>query len=79
VKERQVLERFGTRVRDLRKARGWTQEELAEASDLHENYVSRLETGNQEPGLFVILRLSDAFDLPPGDLLRDVTAPRKER
>lgn len=63
------MERFGRRVRELRKARGWTQEELAEAADLHENYVSRLETGNQEPGLFVILRLCRAFDLPPAVLL----------
>jgi transcriptional regulator with XRE-family HTH domain len=69
VQERQALEYFGSCVRNLRKARGWTQEELAEAADLHENYVSRLETGNQEPGLFVILRLCHAFGVAPNDLL----------
>lgn len=63
------MERFGRRVRELRKARGWTQEELAEAADLHENYISRLETGNQEPGLFVILRLSRALKVGAGELL----------
>lgn len=67
--KRQVLKAFGKRVRELRRERGWTQEELAEAADLHENYVSRLETGEQEPGLFVILRLSAAFSIGAGDLL----------
>lgn len=56
-------------MRELRKERGWTQEELAEAANLHENYVSRLETGEQEPGLFIILRLCRAFEVTPGTLL----------
>ena len=67
--ERQALKTFGQRVRALRKERRWTQERLAEAADLHENYVSRLETGEQEPGLFVILRLCRAFAIKAGDLL----------
>jgi transcriptional regulator with XRE-family HTH domain len=72
VTERQALKAFGKRVRELRKARGWTQEELAEAADLHENYVSRLETGEQEPGLFVVLRLCRAFKVAPGSLLEQL-------
>ena len=71
--ERQALKTFGKRVRTLRKGRGWTQEELAEAADLHENYVSRLETGEQEPGLFVVLRLCAAFEVTAGELLQSLT------
>jgi len=66
---RAALEVFGRSVRERRLARGWTQEELAEAADLHENYVSRLETGEQEAGLLVILRLCRAFEIVPGELL----------
>jgi transcriptional regulator with XRE-family HTH domain len=69
VTERQALKAFGKRLRALRLERGWTQERLAEAADLHENYISRLETGNQEPGLFVILRLCHAFEIKAGELL----------
>lgn len=69
MRESTVLKNFGKRVRSLRRERGWTQEQLAEAAGLHENYVSRLETGNQEPGLFVILRLAQALGVAPGDLL----------
>jgi len=64
-----ALERLGGTIRSYRKERGLTQEALAEAADLHENYVSRLETGDQEPGLFVILRLCRALNVSPGELL----------
>lgn len=71
--ERAALRQFGRRVRQLRKQRGLTQEALAEHADLHENYLSRLETGHQEPGLFVLLRLCRALDVLPGELLEDFT------
>lgn len=77
--ERQALQAFGKRVRELRKERAWTQEELAETANLHENYVSRLETGEQEPGLFVILRLSTALAVAPGELLDLITTPKAAR
>jgi len=60
-------------MRELRTARGWTQEQLAEAASLHENFVSRLENGRQEPALFVLLRLCAAFGVTPGELLEDLT------
>lgn len=72
--ERQALKVFGKRLRALRLERGWTQERLAEAADLHENYVSRLETGEQEPGFFVVLRLCRAFEITAGELLAGFTA-----
>jgi len=71
MREQAILRGFGQRVRELRKARGWTQEQLAEVADLHENYISRLETGEQEPGLFTILRLCRAFETTPDGLLAD--------
>jgi ribosome-binding protein aMBF1 (putative translation factor) len=73
VMENQALKAFGKRVRALRKARGWTQEDLAETAGLHENYISRLETGAQEPGFFVLRRLARAFNLSAGVLLDEAT------
>jgi transcriptional regulator with XRE-family HTH domain len=58
-------------VHQLRKQHGWSQEQLAEAADLHENYVSRLETGRQEPGFFVLLRLCRALGTEPAAFLED--------
>lgn len=74
-----VLRDLGRSIRQRRRQAGLTQEQLAEAADLHENYVSRLETGEQEPGLFVLLRLCRALSITPGELLEDFTPSRLRR
>lgn len=74
-----TLRTLGRTIRQRRKQAGLTQEQLAEAADLHENFLSRLEQGHQEPGLFVILRLCRALHLTPGELLDDFTVSRLRR
>lgn len=54
---------FGAAVRTLRQERGWTQEELAEAADLHATYVSDLERGRRAPGLTIQGRLAAALSV----------------
>lgn len=36
-------ESVGNRIRELRKAKGWTQEQLAEAASLHYSYIGGVE------------------------------------
>ena len=42
-----VKERFGDRVRELRKEAGFTQEELADAAELDRSYVGSIERGER--------------------------------
>lgn len=67
---------FGKRVRELRLARRWTQEQLAEEAGLTSVQLSRIETGTNEPKLTTILRLARALRLPLRDVLADVE-PRR--
>lgn len=60
---------LGARVRYVRREYGWTQEKLAERAGLHENYISRLENGHQEPRVSVVRKLATALGVPPGKLL----------
>ena len=69
-RRRSATERFGTRVRDRREELGWTQEKLAERSDLHWTYVGQIERGERNLGLVNILRLAVALKLDAGDLVR---------
>lgn len=64
------LRAFGDRVRELRKAKGLSQEELGERAELHRNFVGMLERGERNPTLVTLFRLADGLGVPPGELLR---------
>ncbi|WP_115159234.1 helix-turn-helix domain-containing protein [Serratia fonticola] len=50
--------KFGQRVRELRKERGWSQEEFADRCELDRTYISGIERGVRNPTLEVIGILS---------------------
>jgi transcriptional regulator with XRE-family HTH domain len=60
---------FGARVRELRLARSWTQEDLADAAALTATYVGQVERGDKVPSLSVVLRLARALSVTPAELL----------
>lgn len=62
---------FGRRVRALRLAAGFSQEQLADRSGLHRTYVSSLERGLRNVGLDNIFRLAEALQVPPAALFED--------
>lgn len=60
---------LGRRVRSLRERKGLSQEQLAEAADLHWTYVSGIERGKRNPGLNTLGRLARALGVTPSKLL----------
>jgi transcriptional regulator with XRE-family HTH domain len=64
------LKKFGEQVRNFRKARGLSQEELAELAGLHRNYIGGIERGERNVALLNILRLAKALEISPSDLLK---------
>lgn len=58
-----LLRKLGARLKEIRKARGLTQEALAEKVDLTPQYLSRLEAGHQSPSVETVARLAEALDL----------------
>jgi transcriptional regulator with XRE-family HTH domain len=75
----QEAQLFGRRLRELRKARGLTQEALAESADLSGNYISDLELGLKVPSLTILVRLSQALEVATPDLLADFTREAVKR
>ena len=63
-----AVERFGENLRAARKAKGWTQEELAYESGLAPVQVSRIERGVREIRLTTLLRLVAALETSPDEL-----------
>ncbi len=62
---------FGTRIRELRRAKGLTQRALADQLDIAFSYISRIETGKVEilPSEDLIRRIAVALDADPDELL----------
>lgn len=59
---------LGERLRELRAARDWTLEELAERSGLSKPFLSRLESGTRQPSIAAVLTLARVFNVPMGSL-----------
>jgi transcriptional regulator with XRE-family HTH domain len=64
-----LVQGFGLGVRQLREARGWSQERLAEHSDLNRSYVGEIERGSVIVSLATVEKLAVALKLAPSALL----------
>jgi transcriptional regulator with XRE-family HTH domain len=59
----------GRNVRRIRLEKGLTQERLAEASDLSQQYLSELERGVRNPTLKILAQIAGALGVQPTDLI----------
>ncbi len=66
---RNVCQQFGDRIKELRLARGVTQDELSERVGVFRTYMSRIETGVANPTLTVLEALADALQVTLSELL----------
>ncbi len=55
------LKKLGLRIRHLRRARGWTQEDLAHATKIERAYISDIEQGRHNVGVTYLPRLAKAL------------------
>lgn len=53
--------KIGSFIKELRKEKGLTQEQLAEQFGVSRRSVSRWETGNNLPDLDILVEMSDYF------------------
>jgi len=54
---------IGKRIQELRKARGLSQEKIAEKADISSTYLSRIECGRENPTLDMLIKLADALEV----------------
>lgn len=68
-KHRKIL---GENIRTHRRNMGWSQEKLAENSDLHRNYIGDIERGEENVSVDTLMRIATALKVRLCDLVRGV-------
>jgi transcriptional regulator with XRE-family HTH domain len=65
----QATKAFGINVRWLRQSRKFSQEVLAQQCGIYRSYLSRIESGDANPTLMVIVALAHSLGTEPYELL----------
>ncbi|MHC2699813.1 transcriptional regulator with XRE-family HTH domain [Bradyrhizobium liaoningense] len=72
-----IIDVVAANVRQLRKAAGLSQEELAHEADLDRTYISQVERQQRNVTITVLARLAAALGVGPERLLAKPPAGRK--
>ena len=70
-----VLEKLGLAVRRYRKARGLSQEKLAERAGLDRSYIGGIERGLRNVTIMKLQQVAQALDVTLADLVQGTDAP----
>lgn len=63
-------------IRDLRKARRWTQEDLAVELQVSRQTINAIEAGRYDPSLPLAFKMARVFDLTIEEIFEDGIEPR---
>ncbi len=62
---------IGTKLRNLRRQKNLTQEELAERTDLSKGYISQIESQHASPSMETFLNILEVLGTSPGDFFKE--------
>jgi transcriptional regulator with XRE-family HTH domain len=72
----EALQTLGARVREHRHALGLSQEALGDVSGLHWTFVGQVERGRRNLSVHNLLRLAQALEVDPGELVTGLAPPK---
>lgn len=64
LRNQEILTKFGDKLKDLRKSKGLTLQELAIEADIEISQVHRIEKGKINPTLTTLTALAKGLDVP---------------
>jgi transcriptional regulator with XRE-family HTH domain len=65
-----ICVRVGNKIRELRQAKEWSQQMLADHAQIERAHLTRLEEGQKEAGLRILERIAIALDVEVEELVR---------
>jgi transcriptional regulator with XRE-family HTH domain len=67
--EKDIVKKFGERIRSLRQEKQWSQEVLAEKTGFHRTYIGMIERGERNLSLKNIETFANTFEMKISELL----------
>lgn len=67
--DKHILVKFGEQIKKLRKEKGLTQEQLADAAQIERSYMGTIERGERNPTLLKVYRIAKALKVDSSRLL----------
>ncbi len=64
-----ILQTFGNHLRELRRQKGISQEQLAEMAGLHRTYLGGVERGERNPTLLSLTKIAQGMKIPLEELV----------
>lgn len=64
-----INKKLGSKIRELRKKKRLTQEDLAHKSELDYSYMNQIENGKRNPSIEAIERIAKALGVHVKDLI----------
>jgi len=61
---------IGMRIAELRNSKGFTQERLADKTEISSKYLSSIERGKENPTLDTLIKLSESLGVNIEDIFR---------
>ncbi len=71
MEKQNILTKFGQRVRNLRKEKRISQEELSFRAGLHRTYIGMIERAEKNITLVNIAKIAEALNIEMKDLFND--------
>jgi transcriptional regulator with XRE-family HTH domain len=62
----------GERIRELRKAKGWNQDDLAQHTGLGRTYISNVERGRKNPSLRSLQIFAAGFKMSVSEFMKGI-------
>ncbi len=73
-KKNPALLKIGTRIRELRKSKGFSQEEFAHEIGLDRTYMGSVERGERNIAAINLIRIAKALKVEVGELFPSIRA-----
>ena len=67
-----LQEKIGSRIRELRSARGWSQEEFADRCAIHRGHMGQIERGEKDMTISTLAKVSKGLETTVSALLKGI-------